>query len=58
MIYPHLSLYNVVNGGETDGGENWQLRLIAIPQAPVEPETSACSSILNTEFQLPVPIIG
>lgn len=21
MIYPHLSLYNVVNGGETDGGE-------------------------------------
>lgn len=58
MIYPHLSLYNVVNGGKTDGGENWQLRLIAIPQAPVEPETSACSSILNTEFQLPVPIIG
>lgn len=58
MIYPHLSLYNVVNWGKTDGGENWQLRLIAIPQAPVEPETSACSSILNTEFQLPVPIIG
>lgn len=40
------------------GKENWQLKLIVIPQALLELETSICSFILNSEFQLPVPIMS
>lgn len=59
MMNPHLSLCHVANE-EKKKEEKKKLSAKANcnSRASLELETSPCSFILNTESQLPVPIIG